>query len=288
MSVTTRRRRFAAIALASVAVLAAATACGGDEESADPNAPITLTVDLFGEQGFGYEKLYEQYMKDHPNIKIVERGKGMGLGDYNTRLTQWIASGTGRRRRRGPRRGHDRPVQGAGEQLREPARPRRHGAAGQLPAVEVGAGGHRRRQAARPRHRRRLDGDVLPHRPLPGRRPADRPRRGGRAVADLGRSSSSSASSSPRRTPRPSSSTPRPTSFNTVLVQNAGAGTGYTYFDKSDKLVIGENPDVKAAWDTDGRDDRRQPVRPACSPGRTSGPPASSRPSSPPSPARPG
>jgi len=75
MSVTTPRRRFAAIALASVAVLAAVTACGNDDEPADPNAPITLTVDIFGEQGFGYDKLIEQYQKDHPNIKVVQRGK---------------------------------------------------------------------------------------------------------------------------------------------------------------------------------------------------------------------
>ena len=37
--------------------------------------------------------------------------------------------------------------------------------------------------------------------------------------------------------------------FNVVLIQTAGAGTGYTYYDKSNKLVIGENPDIKAAYD---------------------------------------
>jgi cellobiose transport system substrate-binding protein len=97
MSDTTRRRRFAAVALASVAVLAAVAACSksSNSSSSDANKQITLTVDVFGDQGFGYQTLYDQYQKDHTNIKIVERGKGQGLGDYNTKLTQWIASNAG-------------------------------------------------------------------------------------------------------------------------------------------------------------------------------------------------
>ncbi len=37
--------------------------------------------------------------------------------------------------------------------------------------------------------------------------------------------------------------------YNTILMQYAGAGSGYTYFDKSGNLVLSSNPDVKKAWD---------------------------------------
>ncbi|MFW6204954.1 MAG: ABC transporter substrate-binding protein [Actinomycetota bacterium] len=108
------RRRGAVIAgVAAVALTVAA--CGGDgsddetsqaadegeadesaaEDEGDSEEAITLTVDVFGEQGFGYESLYEQYMADNPNITIEERGTGLGLGDYNERLTQQITSGSG-------------------------------------------------------------------------------------------------------------------------------------------------------------------------------------------------
>ena len=95
MSVPIRRRRFAAIALASVVVLGTTAACGDDSDSGDSGSgdgPITLVVDVFGDQGFGYEELYKQYEAEHTNVKIQERGKGLGLGDYNTRLTQQITA----------------------------------------------------------------------------------------------------------------------------------------------------------------------------------------------------
>ena len=98
MSVPIRRRRFAAIALASVVVLGTTAACGDDSDSGDSGSgdgPITLVVDVFGDQGFGYEELYKQYEAEHTNVKIQERGKGLGLGDYNTRLTQQITAGSG-------------------------------------------------------------------------------------------------------------------------------------------------------------------------------------------------
>jgi cellobiose transport system substrate-binding protein len=37
--------------------------------------------------------------------------------------------------------------------------------------------------------------------------------------------------------------------YNTILVQKAGAGAGHTYFDKSGAVVIESNPAVKSAWD---------------------------------------
>ncbi|MFV2021071.1 ABC transporter substrate-binding protein [Micromonospora sp. LOL_023] len=86
-------RRYAAVALAS-AVMFTATACGSDADS-DPDGPITLVVDIFGDAGFGYDELIEQYQNDNPNVTVQQRGKGLGLDDYNTRLTQQITAGSG-------------------------------------------------------------------------------------------------------------------------------------------------------------------------------------------------
>ncbi|WP_326554564.1 ABC transporter substrate-binding protein [Micromonospora sp. NBC_01813] len=92
MSVTLRR--YAAVALAS-AVMFTATACSSDDADSDPDGPITLVVDIFGDAGFGYDELIEQYQNDNPNVTVQQRGKGLGLGDYNTRLTQQITAGSG-------------------------------------------------------------------------------------------------------------------------------------------------------------------------------------------------
>jgi cellobiose transport system substrate-binding protein len=253
MSVTTHRRsrRLAAIAIASVAVLAVTTACGDDSGDGDSESggQITLTVDLFGEQGFGYEKLYEQYMKDNPNIKIVERGKGMGLGDYNTRLTQWIASNQG---------------------------------AGDVVALEEGTIVQFKAQANNfvnllDQGAGELQGNFLPWK-------WEQALTADGQLLGLGTDVGSMAMCYRRDlfekaglpTERDEVSALWPTweqfistgqkfaakektakfvdaatnVFNTVLVQDAGAGTGYTFFDKSDKYVLAENPDVKSAWDT--------------------------------------
>lgn len=87
------RRAAAACAGLSLALLAAAgctTAVSVPEDDV-----ITLKVDIFSDQGFGYEGLYEEYQKSHPNIRIKERGKGDGLSGYNVRLAQWMKSGAG-------------------------------------------------------------------------------------------------------------------------------------------------------------------------------------------------
>ncbi|NEE02189.1 ABC transporter substrate-binding protein [Phytoactinopolyspora halotolerans] len=111
MSVRTNRTCQTLAVLGTAALLL--TACSGDdddtetsdtsdssdssdttESDGDPEQ-ITLTVDVFGEQGFGYEALYEQYQQENPHITIEERGSGLGVGDYNDRLTQWITAGEG-------------------------------------------------------------------------------------------------------------------------------------------------------------------------------------------------
>jgi cellobiose transport system substrate-binding protein len=91
----TRRRRTAVAAISALALFGA-VACGDDsDDPGDEEAQITLVVDVFGEQGFGYEELYDEYEAAHPNITIEERGTGLGLGDYNERLVQQITAGAG-------------------------------------------------------------------------------------------------------------------------------------------------------------------------------------------------
>jgi cellobiose transport system substrate-binding protein len=72
MRFMTSRRRMAVAAVSAAALLAAA-ACsddGGDDEPTDPDQPITLTVHVFGGEGFGYETLVEQYEAEHENITV--------------------------------------------------------------------------------------------------------------------------------------------------------------------------------------------------------------------------
>jgi len=82
-------RRIAATVGVLLTASAALAGCGGDSDGADAT---TLRVSVFG--NFGYEKLYDQFEKDHPGVKVVETSEG-DLGQYNTQLTQKIAAGSG-------------------------------------------------------------------------------------------------------------------------------------------------------------------------------------------------
>jgi cellobiose transport system substrate-binding protein len=86
-----RRLVPAAAVIATVALIAA---CGGEDagSASSGTEKVTLRVSTFGK--FGYTDLYKQYMKDHPNITIVETAEG-DLGKYNTQLIQRIAAGSG-------------------------------------------------------------------------------------------------------------------------------------------------------------------------------------------------
>jgi len=64
----------------------AASACGGGDDG------VELTVDVFGE--FGYEELYKQYEQSHPGVKIKQR-KVSSLDDFKPRLQRWIATNSG-------------------------------------------------------------------------------------------------------------------------------------------------------------------------------------------------
>ncbi|MFI2667909.1 ABC transporter substrate-binding protein [Micromonospora carbonacea] len=249
MSVPIRRRRLAAIALASVAMIATTSACGSDDEgSGSSNDPIKLVVDVFGDQGFGYDELYKQYEAEHPNVKIEQRGKGLGLGDYNTRLTQQITAGAG---------------------------------AGDVVALEEGTIVQFYAQAGKfvnlaDHGANDLKANFLPWKWEQGTTPDGTVLGLGTDVGSMAlcyRSDLFKAAGLP--TDREEVGALWPTwdqfiatgqkfvaadkkhkfvdsatnFYNVVLMQTAGNGTGYTYYDKSNKLVIGENPDVRTAYD---------------------------------------
>ena len=84
------RTRASAVGLLAVALLAV-TACGSEPKAADPAAPVTLTVNLFGD--FGYKELYEQYRLTHPNVTIQENVTDYGT--HHTNLQAHIVAGAG-------------------------------------------------------------------------------------------------------------------------------------------------------------------------------------------------
>lgn len=250
MSVTTRRRRLAAVALASVAVLAAAAACSSNSNSSSGTAKqITLNVDVFGDQGFGYQTLYDQYQKDHPNIKIVERGKGQGLGDYNTKLTQWIASNAG---------------------------------AGDVVALEEGTITQFKSQANNFVNladfgASSLESNFLPWKWKQGQTADGKLIGLGTDVGSMAmcyRKDLFAAAGLPTdrdqvaakwttwddyinvgkqfaaKNTKAKFVDAATNVFNTILMQTAGNGSGYTYFDTSDKFVLSSNADIKSSWDT--------------------------------------
>jgi cellobiose transport system substrate-binding protein len=88
----TRHGRRARLALATLAASVLLVSACGDDGGSEADGQVTLTVQNFGL--FGYKDLYAQYMKDHPNIKIVEQAEG-DLTKYTNALTQRIAAGRG-------------------------------------------------------------------------------------------------------------------------------------------------------------------------------------------------
>jgi cellobiose transport system substrate-binding protein len=244
MSVTSRRRSFAAIAIVGLAAMGV-TACGTDDEPAG-NEQITLNVDVFGQ--FGYEDLYKQYMAAHPNVKIVERGTGSQLDAHTQQLTQRLAAGSG---------------------------------AGDIVAIEEGTlvsyidksnlfvdlAEHGAKE---------LSGNFLPWKVEQATTPDGKILGLGTDVGGLAmcyRTDLFAKAGLP--TDRESVSKLWPTwdayiatgktfkakvpdagfldavtnTYNTILMQKAGTiGNGVTYFDKSGKSVIDTNPAVKSAW----------------------------------------
>jgi cellobiose transport system substrate-binding protein len=85
-------RRGLGTAMAVVLAGGLAAACGGDDKKDSDSGPVTLTVDVFGAPG--YDALYKQYEQSHPNVKIKQR-KVDNLDAYMPRIQQWMATGSG-------------------------------------------------------------------------------------------------------------------------------------------------------------------------------------------------
>lgn len=74
-----------------VLVLTAATAVFASSCSSTAEDKVTLTVSTFGD--FGYEALFKQYEKDHPNIRV--QGRVADFDAHNKQLVTALASGHG-------------------------------------------------------------------------------------------------------------------------------------------------------------------------------------------------
>ena len=88
-----RRRATAALAVAAIGI----TACSSSKNSSasdDPNAKVSLTIGLYGTFGFKEAGLYDEYMKQHPNVTIKEDDVEQSA-DYWTRLKTRLAAGSG-------------------------------------------------------------------------------------------------------------------------------------------------------------------------------------------------
>jgi cellobiose transport system substrate-binding protein len=226
----------------------AACAKSGEEAGGSEKA-VELTVDIFGDQGFGYEDLYAEYQREHPNVHIVERGKGRGLGDYNKRLTQWMDSGAG---------AGDIVALEEGTIVQFKAQADRF-----VNLLDHGAGSAKdeyidwKWQQGMTADGKQLIGlgtdvgsmaicyrkDLFAKAGLP----TDRDQvsalwpdwNGFIAAGQRFAAAKTNAKFVDAAT----------NVFNTIMMQVAGAGSGHTYFDTSDKLVVTTNPDVKTAWD---------------------------------------
>ncbi|MFI7212572.1 ABC transporter substrate-binding protein [Micromonospora maritima] len=244
---TFTRRRLAAVAVVAATALLGTTACGGGDEAAS-DGPITLTVDTFGQ--LGYADLYQEYMASHPDVKIVERGTGSNLDEYSPKLTQWLAAGKG---------AGDIVAIEEGLLVEYKANPQNfvnlldHGAGAlkgnfldwkwnqgltadgkQLIGLGTDVGGmamcYRK--------------DLFAKAGLPTDREAvsklwptwqDYIRVGEQFTAKKTGAAFLDAATN---------------TFNTILLQNAGNTTGYSYYDTSNNLVVGSNPAVRQAYDT--------------------------------------
>ena len=152
---------------------------------APPTGRSSLTVDVFGQ--FGYQDSTKEYMAQAPRTS----GRAPRHRHQPRRVLAEADPGVGRRpgcRRRGRHRG--RPDASSTRPTRRTSSTCSTTARAELKDnflpwkwdAGLTADG---KQLDRPRHRRRRHGHVLPQGPLREGRPADRPRRGLQALADL-------------------------------------------------------------------------------------------------------
>jgi cellobiose transport system substrate-binding protein len=93
-------RRSSAAWGAALSVVLLTAGCGGGSDAAggestyDPNAPVTLSLGLFGTFGFKEAGLYDEYMELHPNVTITENSVEQSA-DYYKALQTRLAAGSG-------------------------------------------------------------------------------------------------------------------------------------------------------------------------------------------------
>ena len=249
MGVTLRRRSLAAVAILATAALGLVACSKSDDANTGSSSTeqITLNVDVFG--NFGYEELYKKYMQDHPNIKIVERGTGGQLGDFTQQVTQRIAAGSGLGDVLAVEEGMSIDIKAKGNNFVDL---KEYGAAelsgnfldwkvagmttddGKIIGLGTDVGGmamcYRRdlfAKAGLPTDRAEVSAlwktwdDYI-------------------AIGERFKTANTGASFLDGA----------PNMFNTILLQAAGNGSGYHYYDLDNKLVVDSNPAVKQAWDT--------------------------------------
>ncbi|KAB2349562.1 ABC transporter substrate-binding protein [Actinomadura rudentiformis] len=244
-----RRGLTTGIATVLAGLLAVAAAgCGGDDDGGDKaGGNIELTVDIFGE--FGYDQLYKQYEAAHPNVKIKQR-KVDTLDNYKPRIQQWIATNSG---------------------------------AGDIVALEEGILPLYMQQKNKfvnlfDHGGRSLQNNFLPWKWQMGVSPDGQHLVGlGTDIGPLGmcyRKDLFKKAGLPTERDEVSKLWPTwdayfqagqkftgkvsgskwldgPTAiFRTTVLQNSGAGPGYSFFDKSNNLVFDTNPAIKTAFDT--------------------------------------
>ncbi len=78
--------------LAVGATVLATAACSNTPAQNDPDAPVTLTINLFGD--FGYTELYDEYRETHPNVTIQENVTDYGTHHNNLRSHLVAGAGT--------------------------------------------------------------------------------------------------------------------------------------------------------------------------------------------------
>jgi cellobiose transport system substrate-binding protein len=244
------RRAFAAVSVAGVALTLAA--CGGDGDGGGGDGgdgeDVTLRVNLFGR--FGYADLYEQFEADHPGVEIVETAEG-DLGQYNTQLTQRIAGGSGAGDVVAIEEGQVISFLQSPDSfvnLQEAAEPdpgqwlewKFDQATTADGSYTIGLGTDVGGLAMCYRR------DLFEQAGLPTERDEvgalwetweDYIAVGEQFQAGLGDDAIHFVDSATN-------------TYNSVLMQAAGEGPGYTYFDTDDTLVVADNDAVREAWDT--------------------------------------
>jgi cellobiose transport system substrate-binding protein len=250
MGVTTRRR--SAVAVLGAAALAVATLAAGCGNSGDgaggSNEKITLTVDLFGQ--FGYTALYKEFEASHPNVSVRERGTGGQLQDYVPKLTQYLATNAGAGDVVAIEEGNLVQFQAQADKFEN--------------LLDYGAGDRKsayipwKWEIGMSPDGKKLLGlgtdvgglamcyrtDLFKKAGLP----TDRETVGNSwktwddyyAVGQKFKAANTGASFVDAAT----------NLYDAILKQAAGAGPGYSNFDKSNKLVVDSNPVVRQSWDT--------------------------------------